>query len=219
MTALVAPPTPLPLSQLLREGSQAQHREAEGSPFATALAAGQVRQAAYTAYLRRLHVVYVALETVGAASAADPLVGAVLDPGLERRAALEADLDHWAGPQWRATDVRSAAARTYADRITSHGLRWGGAFVAHHYTRYLGDLSGGRVVGRMLSRVHDLEGGAGLAFYGFPAVPKPKVYKDGYRARLDAMALDVGAREAMLDEVKVAFTLNQALFEEVDALS
>ena len=84
--------------------------------------------------------------------------------------------------------------------------------MAHHYTRYLGDLSGGQAIGRILNRTFELAG-AGLAFYHFPVRPKP--YKDAYRARLDALDLADDAIDRAVDEVRVAFSLNQALFDEL----
>ena len=84
----------------------------------------------------------------------------------------------------------------------------------HHYTRYLGDLSGGQAIGRILDRTFELDG-AGIAFYDFPEIPKPKVYKDGYRARLDALGLGAADQERVVTEVKTAFQLNQALFVEL----
>ena len=44
---------------------------------------------------------------------------------------------------------------------------------------------------------------------------KPKRYKDGYRARLDALGLSPAETERVVDEVRVAFTLNQQLFAEL----
>jgi hypothetical protein len=38
---------------------------------------------------------------------------------------------------------------------------------------------------------------------------------DAYRARLDALGLDAGEVQRVVEEVKVAFRLNQALFTEL----
>lgn len=84
--------------------------------------------------------------------------------------------------------------------------------MAHHYVRYLGDLSGGQAIGRMLDRAFGL-GGAGLSFYDFPMRPKP--YKDAYRARLDELGLSSRENVRIVDEVKIAFGLNQAVFDEL----
>lgn len=127
---------------------------------------------------------------------------------LERLSAIDADLEHWA--PGATHQVESPAAQAYRDRVAA--ASWGGALVAHHYTRYLGDLSGGQAIGKILDRTFDLDG-AGLAFYEFPMRPKP--YKDSYRARLDGLSLDAEEIGRAVDEVKVAFSLNQALFDEL----
>lgn len=197
-----------PFSVAMKEGSAAEHDAAEQSPFVSELLGGRVNGQGYADYLRRLRVVYGALEGAVRARRDDPLVAAVYDPALERVTAIDADLDHWAPGAER--QVESPAAAAYRDRIAS--ASWGGALVAHHYTRYLGDLSGGQIIGKFLDRTFNLEG-AGLAFYEFPVRAKP--YKDAYRVRLDGMDLDAGEIGRAVDEVKVAFGLNQALFDEL----
>ena len=49
----------------------------------------------------------------------------------------------------------------------------------------------------------------------FPQIPKPKPYKDGYRARLDALPLTVADHQVVLAEVQDVFGLNGALFAEL----
>ena len=197
-----------PLSVAMKEGSTAEHDAAEQSPFVSELLAGRVNAQGYADYLLRLRVVYGALEGAVRERRDDPLVAAVYDPALERLAAIDADLEHWAAGA--AHGAESPAAQAYSDRIT--GASWGGALVAHHYTRYLGDLSGGQIIGKVLDRTFALDG-AGLAFYEFPVRAKP--YKDAYRTRLDGLVLDADAIDRAVDEVKVAFGLNQALFDEL----
>lgn len=197
-----------PFSAAMKEGSTVEHDAAENSPFVTELLAGRVNGRGYADYLLRLRVVYEALEDSVRSRRDDPLVAAVYDPALERLTAIDADLDHWAPGATR--DVESRAAEAYRDRLV--GASWGGALVAHHYTRYLGDLSGGQAIGKILDRTFDL-GGAGLAFYQFAVRAKP--YKDCYRARLDGLDLDAEQIDRAVDEVKVAFALNQALFDEL----
>ncbi|MEI7055408.1 biliverdin-producing heme oxygenase [Nocardioides sp. CCNWLW239] len=204
-----------PLSALMREGSRVQHTAAESSSFMEELLAGRVNEQGYADYLLRLRRVYLALETVGHDLAAtDPVAAAVHDVALDRLAAIDADLDVWA-PDVDGDAVESAAADAYVARIEATRA-WGGLYAAHHYTRYLGDLSGGQAIGRLLERYFDLEG-EGVAFYEFTEIPKPKPYKDGYRARLDALDLDLAEKTRIVEEVQVAFGLNQALFEELGA--
>jgi heme oxygenase len=218
--------TGLGLAGLLREGSQQQHRSAEGQSFVTELLAGRITAAEYLAFLTRLAAVYDALESVGQSLREDPWAGAVVDPALHRSAALRADLAFWwqqAGRDEQPLDVGAEVARVlrsspataaYVDRVAA-SARWGGLYVAHHYTRYLGDLSGGQVMGRVLTRTFGLQDQEGVRFFEFPEVPKVKPYKDRYRARLDALRVDDGGRARMLEEVRVAFSLNEGLFAEL----
>ena len=203
--------TRLSLSAAMREGSLAEHQAAEDSPFMSELMAGRVNEAGYAAYLLRLRAVYAALEETLPAHAADPIVAAVHDSALDRLAAIDADLDHWLPGGARTVDSPAAAA--YCERVRAAGA-WGGLLAAHHYTRYLGDLSGGQAIGRVLARTFGLEG-RGIAFYDFPEIAKPKIFKDGYRARLDALELTEDEVARIVDEVKVAFRLNQAVFAEL----
>ena len=204
------------LSTLLRDGSKAEHTSAEGSSFMSVMLEGRISPEGYTAYLLRLQRVYAALESVAHRLEGDPIASAVIDPALERGAALAADLDHWAGSGWRDIAVESPATERYVERVEA-SISWGGLFVAHHYTRYLGDLSGGQAIGRILGRAYGLETTTGVEFYAFDAIPKPKPYKDAYRARLDALPLDVAEQQRILDEVKVVFGLNEAIFSELSA--
>lgn len=208
----------LPLAGAMREGSRAEHEAAESSPFMSELLDGTLHEQAYVDYLRRYRLVYAALEQAVRDHADDPLVAAVHDPGLERLPAIDADLADWGSDP--ADPVDSPAASAYAERIgraadlAADG--WGGALVAHHYTRYLGDLSGGQGIGRALDRGYDLDG-RGVTFYTFDTVPKPKPYKDAYRARLDALGLPPGDVGRVVDEVRAVFALNQAVFDELGA--
>lgn len=197
-----------PFSVAMKEGSAAEHEAAEHSPYVSELLGGRINRQGYADYLLRLRMIYEALEEAVRARRDDPLVAAVYDPALERLAAIDTDLEYWA--PGAARDVNSPAAAAYRDRITDSS--WGGALVAHHYTRYLGDLSGGQVIGKFLDRTFGLQG-AGLSFYDFPMRPKP--YKDAYRSRLDNLGLNADEVECAVDEVRIAFNLNQALFNEL----
>lgn len=207
MKAAAIPPDERSLSAAMRAGSQYEHAAAERSPFVRELLRGHLNARGYIDYLLRLRAVYAALEGAVRAHCDDPLVAVVYDPALERLSVIDADLHHWADDS--SGKVDSPAAEEYRDRLES--VR-GGALLAHHYTRYLGDLSGGRVIRRALDRAFNLSG-VGLAFYDFPM--QPKSYKDAYRARLDALDLQTEKFDEVVTEVKLAFRLNQALFDEL----
>jgi len=207
--------TDLALSAAMRQGSMAEHQAAEDSSCMAELLGGRVNERGYADYLLRLRVVYATMETIVAEHRADPAVAAVADDALVRLAAIDADLDHWLSEGEDRT-VDSPAADAYRQRLLDAAADWPTLLVAHHYTRYLGDLSGGQAIGRILDRTFELDG-AGIAFYDFPEITKPKIYKDGYRARLDALDLGPEDKDRVVTEVKTAFQLNQALFVELGA--
>ncbi|MBU9764737.1 biliverdin-producing heme oxygenase [Mycobacterium sp. TNTM28] len=207
-SSAVAPESVRSLSAAMRQDSSDQHDAAEQSSFVTELLNGRVNEQGYIDYLLRLREIYRALEDAVRKHQNDPLVSAVYDPALERLDAIDADLAHWA--PGADLEVDSAAVRAYCARFAD--AAWGGALVAHHYTRYLGDLSGGQAIGRILDRTFDMNG-EGLAFYKFPMRAKP--YKDAYRAALDGLDLDDSEINRVVDEVKLAFSLNQNLFHEL----
>ena len=201
------------LSIAMKEGSADEHDAAETSEFVSELLSGRVDAAGYVAYLSRLRTVYATLENVGRALADDPIVGRIYDADLDRLAAIDADLAFWA-PNG-VPEIVSEAAAEYASAIAASAA-WGGLYVAHHYTRYLGDLSGGQAIGKILDRTFELDG-QGVAFYEFEQIGKNKPYKDDYRRKLDELGatLTVGERARVVDEVKSAFKLNHRLFVEL----
>ncbi|NYE37378.1 heme oxygenase [Nocardioides cavernae] len=215
MTMLDPAPTTAPLSLAMREGSQEAHTEAEGSAFMAELTSARVNALGVRDYLLRYREVYRTMELLGAELAGDAAVAAVVDPALDRLPAIEDDLAYWAEVAGAPVPAvfHSPATDAYVARLLAVRA-WAPLFVAHHYTRYLGDLSGGQVIGRVLDRELGLEG-RGIAFYAFPAIPKPKPYKDGYRSRLDALDLTPEQQRQVVAEVSVAFELNQAVFTEL----
>ncbi|MGB3301364.1 heme oxygenase (biliverdin-producing) [Gordonia sp. (in: high G+C Gram-positive bacteria)] len=205
------------LSVQMKQGSQLEHEQAENSKFVEDLLGGRIDAAGYLEYLQRLRIVYAALEEASRELADDPQVRQIHDIALERVGTIDADLAHWAE---RAgvdlTPVSSEAAEAYAARIAD-AKSWGGLLVAHHYTRYLGDLSGGQAIGAILDRTFEL-GGQGVALYKFDLIEKNKPYKDEYRRKLDTIGdgLTPDERARIVDEVKAAFVLNHDLFAELN---
>lgn len=201
----------------LRGGTRAAHERAEGTGFVAALTAGSLDRPAIAAYTAALHTVYVALELTAVAMARRPVASRFVDRALERVPALERDLDVLVGADWRDRVQGGPAATAYRDHVLEVCPRSEEAFVAHHYTRYLGDLSGGRIVGAMLAKHYGLDGTTGLAFYEFPDIPEPVPYKRRYRDLLDAVPWDEGQRQASVAEANVAFELNARLLDELGA--
>jgi len=213
MTVLAAA---VPLSSRLREGTRAEHAQAESEGFVGRLLGGRLDVAAYADLAAQQLAVYGALEEASEQMRADARGRGLVFDELTRVPAIERDLAHLHGPAWRdvvrvlpATERYVARLRAVDDDVAR--------YAAHAYTRYLGDLSGGQVIQRMMQRHYGM-GAAGLEFYDFPEIPRAKPFKDLYRERLDGLALDDAEVERAVSEAQEAFRLNRAMFVELGAL-
>ncbi|MFC4909479.1 heme oxygenase (biliverdin-producing) [Actinomadura gamaensis] len=198
----------------LRAATWSGHGENESSAFMTDLAEGRIDRAGYVRFLGQLLHVYDALETVADRWADDPVAAAFDLPGLRRREALRADLAHFQGHAEPCAPT--PATRRYVAAIRSAGNDRPGGFVAHHYTRYLGDLSGGQYIGLQVRKAFHLAAGEpGVLFYAFPH--KPKSYKDRYRTLLDRAPWSAAERARVVAEVRRAYRLNADLSASLGA--
>ncbi|MEQ2183651.1 hypothetical protein GOODEAATRI_000253, partial [Goodea atripinnis] len=85
--------------------------------------------------------------------------------------------------------------------------------VAHAYTRYLGDLSGGQVLGRIAQKSMGLKSSEGLSFFAFPGVSSPNLFKQLYRSRMNSVELTAEERNGVLEEAVRAFEFNIQVFD------
>ena len=178
-TSLDTAPADVPFSATIREATTSDHRDAEGGPFVKALVGGDLdRSGLCTTSVQHL-LIYRALEAVGRGQRDDATAAAVQMAGLERVPALTHDVEHLGGPDALVQLRALPATADYVARIEAT-TDWPGGFVAHHYTRLMGDLSGGQFIGRALARNHpDLA----LRFYEFGDLDVTAA-KDAYRAAL-----------------------------------
>lgn len=80
--------------------------------------------------------------------------------------------------------------------------------VAHAYTRYLGDLSGGQVLGKITQKSLGLSSKEGLSFFFFPGVTSANRFKQLYRSRMNSIELSEEGKAAVLEEAVAAFEFN-----------
>jgi heme oxygenase len=202
-------------SRQLRDATAAAHTAAETQPFVTAMLAGHLDADAVVDLLAAQWVVYTALEQALDACAHPALVPFV-DPRLARVPALERDLAHHEGVAWRerVTARLVPAASAYAEDVRAHADD-PRCLLAHHYVRYLGDLSGGQVIASLVRRHYGVPE-EGLSFYSFPGI-RPKPYKDAYRQRLDDVAFDAAERARVVAHACGAFALSRAVFVDLDS--
>jgi heme oxygenase (biliverdin-producing, ferredoxin) len=213
---LDAPVTTTPFSTLIRTASHEQHTEAESSTFMSDMLGGRLGVDAYRRYTEQLWFVYRALEDGADALRDDPVAGPFIQPELMRSAQLERDLTHLRGAGWRDGLEPLPATAAYASRVTECARSWPAGYVAHHYTRYLGDLSGGQIIRDTAEKTWGFaRKGDGVRFYVFEEIPNPAAFKRGYRELLDAVNADDLEKQRIVDECKRAFALNTAVFRDL----
>ncbi|WP_435738181.1 biliverdin-producing heme oxygenase [Cellulosimicrobium sp. PMB13] len=207
---------PAPLSLRLREGTRPEHEQAEGSGFVEKLMSGRLDVAAYADLAAQQWAIYGALEAASAAIRADAQGATLVFDELTRTPEIEKDLAFLVGPDWAERITVRPATEQYVARLREIGGSLP-AYAAHAYTRYLGDLSGGQIIKRMLERHYGLSVD-GLAFYTFVEIPKSKPFKDVYRERLDGLDLSPEQVDETVAEARLAFRLNSAVFADLGAV-
>lgn len=154
--------------------------------------------------------IYKALEEEIECNRENPVYAPLYFPEeLHRKAALEQDLAFWYGPRWEGAIPYTPAMRRYVQRLHEVGRTEPELLVAHAYTRYLGDLSGGQVLKKIAQKALELpSSGEGLAFFTFPNIDSATKFKQLYRARMNSLEMTPKVRQRVIEEAKTAFLLN-----------
>lgn len=213
LTPGVGPADTMPLSQALKIHTAQAHEDAETSSFMTQLLRGDLGTVEFTRLQEQSWLFYSALEAAARACGSDPRAGQILDPRLERTGALAHDLDVLHGDaHWRDTLQPTPATAVYLKRFEDiAGEADFPRLLAHHYVRYLGDLSGGQIIARMMSTHYGI-GEDALTFYRFDELGKLKPYRDSYREALDGLPFTEEERLRLVGEASDAFVFNQKVF-------
>ncbi|MDI9891244.1 biliverdin-producing heme oxygenase [Microbacterium sp. IEGM 1404] len=204
----------LSFSTALRERPPTAHSSSEGADFMTDLMNGSGTREDYVALVAQHWFIYEALEAATERMRVDPVASVFLSDKLTRLPALEADLEFLIGADWRERISPLPTTQAYVARIRRVAATWPGGFVAHHYTRYLGDLSGGQFIGRLMQRRFGFDTN-GVGFYLFGDIADPEAFKNVYREQLDAAPWDADEKERVIDEVLVAYRFNTELFVDL----
>ncbi|XP_061494973.1 heme oxygenase 1 [Rhineura floridana] len=208
------------LSEALKESTKEVHAQAESTEFMMSFQKGQVSLHEFKLYLASLYYIYLALEEESERNKDNPVYAPVYFPTeLNRRAALEEDLGYFYGLTWKKEIQCHEATQKYVDRLHHVGQYEPELLVAHAYTRYLGDLSGGQILKKIAQKsLHLPSTGEGLSFFIFPGVTNISRFKQLYRARMNSLPMDSASEERIVEEAKKSFLLNIEVFEELQRL-
>jgi heme oxygenase (biliverdin-producing, ferredoxin) len=202
------------IAEIIRNASRPQHKEAENSSFIMDLMQGKLNLEAYAKYLTNLAWLYESLEAKVRSGSAFTSSEDIWDEKLVRLDAITQDLEALGVHDWKNTTSPSTAMTSYIEHINSLEGKSDFRLVAHHYTRYLGDLSGGQAIAALVGRHYGATSDQ-LNFYRFQQIDDIVRYKDSYRAALDSLEISSEQIEELVKEVQLAFAFNQKVFEDL----
>ncbi|MDJ0801180.1 MAG: heme oxygenase (biliverdin-producing) [Calothrix sp. MO_167.B12] len=203
------------LASKLRVGTKKAHTMAENVGFVKCFLKGVVEKNSYRKLVANLYFVYSAMEEEMEKLQNHPIVSQINFKELYRKHSLEQDLSYYYGANWREQIKLSPAGEAYVQRIRELSEQEPELLVAHSYTRYLGDLSGGQILKGIAQTAMNLEDG-GTAFYEFADISDEKAFKNKYRQTLDELPLDDSTGDRIVDEANDAFGMNMKMFQELE---
>ncbi|NXS97733.1 HMOX2 oxygenase, partial [Jacana jacana] len=208
------------LSELLKEGTKESHDSAENTQFVKDFLKGRIKKELFKLATVALYFTYSALEEEMDHNKENPVFAPLYFPvELHRREALIKDLKYFYGEDWEEKIQCSEATQHYVERICHVGQHEPELLVAHAYTRYMGDLSGGQVLKKVAQRALKLPStGEGIQFYVFDNISNAQQFKQLYRARMNALDLDMSTKERIVEEANRAFRFNMQVFDELDKI-
>jgi heme oxygenase len=203
------------LATMLREGTKKSHTMAENVGFVKCFLKGVVEKNSYRTLVANLYFVYSAMEEEMEKLHQHPIVSKIYFPQLNRKHSLEQDLHYYYGSNWRNEIKLSKAGEAYVQRIREIAATQPELLVAHSYTRYLGDLSGGQILKKIAQRAMNLNDG-GTAFYEFAEISDEKAFKNQYRQAMNDLPVNEATAEQIVAEANDAFGMNMKMFQELE---
>lgn len=200
-------------SKKIKKDTSKSHSMAENTGFVTNFLAGVVSKESYKQLIADFYFIYTALEEQVDKFKDDPFIAPIAFDELKRVPSLEKDCEFYWGENWRNTISPTDACKNYVKRVRKINAKF---LVGHHYTRYLGDLSGGQILRNIANKSMNLNG-EGLAFYEFEGIPNPGNFKNRYRTALDNLPITWSDGELIINEANYAFKLNMDVFDEIGA--
>jgi len=212
------------LSSALKKGTTTSHKAAENVHFVRNFVKGKIDMDLFVQLTQNMYHVYLTMESLLEEHASKGVAWAPLHRPhqLARTDALKQDIKYFLGNDVDFDSlIPTPATQDYIDRMKHISRTDPVLLLSHAYTRYLGDLSGGRVLQRVAQKALKLPKNkdgesSGLKFYQFDNIPEgAKKFKDWYRQTLDSLEL-TDEIPKLVGEANVAFVLNMRVFEELD---
>ncbi|MEZ0391765.1 MAG: biliverdin-producing heme oxygenase [Pseudobdellovibrionaceae bacterium] len=197
------------LSSRLREATQSVHTMVEGADFIKKLFQGSCTHSEYYLYLWSFQKIYESLEAALSENLNHPAISPIFFQEILRLSALNEDLKGWSSHRSEVSDEIQGAVSKYQNYLLQLAKSNPELLVAHAYVRYLGDLSGGQVFAKVLSRRFPETN-----FFNFYAFPDSNVadLKKSFRDGLDQVGVLLTDHGKFCEEAITAFQFNGDVF-------
>lgn len=204
------------MALMLDDGTRKSHSMAESTQFVAGFFKGLSDRKSFSELVTSLYFVYEAMEAAIDATE-DPSVERLDFAQLRRLPALEEDMEYFHGPSWRESITPSPATIQYCDEIRQVALENPYLLIGHQYSRYVGDLFGGQMMGGMAVKSLNLApDGPGTSFYRFGDITDTQAFIQTWYSTLNGLDLSEAQKKAVVDEANVVFRLNIDVFEELE---
>ena len=206
------------LAPQLREGTKKSHTMAENTGFVACFLKGVVEKKSYRKLISDLYFVYSAMEEEIDRLVYEnhPIIKNIGFKELFRKETLKNDLKFYYGNNWKNLIEISDSAKSYVDRIRFVAKESPELLVGHHYTRYIGDLSGGQILKKIAKKALNINGNEGLDFYEFSMISDEKQFKKSYSDTLNQLPINQEVADQIIEEANKAFTYNMKMFKELE---
>ena len=199
----------------LKTVTKKSHSAAENTKFVSSFLKGVISKESYKQLCANFYFIYTAMEEEFKKHKDHPVVGEIHNEVLSRTNNLERDLRYFYGPIWRYHIKPTEQCQRYVNRIREVSEDDPELLVGHHYTRYMGDLSGGQILRGIAAKSLNLRDNEGLWFYEFDKIDDKKAFKNTYRNVLNNLRINQSQANAIITEANFAFRLNMYMFDEL----
>ncbi|KGG50027.1 heme oxygenase 1 [Mitosporidium daphniae] len=214
------------LAEELKIGTTEVHERVERLPVVNCILKADPNAFPQEIYLRLLvsfYHIYGALELALNENSEDQFLGKIYFPTeLHRKEALLKDINFYCNrlhiPADEVLSIITPSTRTYIARIEKCKNTDPKLLIAIAYTRYLGDLSGGQIMSRKITKMYALDPqSGGVSFYQFPNLGMSiDSFKNRYREALNSLPhLSEDSVDSLIAEAVLSFNFSSELFEEL----